>query len=434
MGGTGRHPLVWLAGAVVVLLLVVARPFGDHPSRDVLPRAAAPGGPPTLTGPPRGSLAGDVSFVDAVRRLSWTDAPAAGRDGGPSRPEPPLETRWVVFAGDVAGGRWALVVSTLRTGPGPAGSGILLARWFGGPEGATPDRLITTTVPAGVPDGGPTGIFDQSTGTLVVVAAPGDVIEVSARPAIGPDGEPFRAYRPVESRDGVAVVPLRGTSGAAVSFRAVRNGEAQARTTPWTVGDPGSALPLDVADPRGTPSATAAAAVDRTARRILAALGLLPRDVEVTALWTGNVPGPGPATGEAVLVAVTLRSGAVLVDGEWEVQVDSPSGDYVQGGDCGLDVLPAGPPAEERVHAMACEVVDPRGHAPLRSFLVVVTPPQVALVRIYDGGSGYLTEWAPVDGVVVTPLPRGTATVEAVTAGGISLGRTDLLGRGIDLF
>jgi hypothetical protein len=367
-----------------------------------------------------------------VRRLPWTDAPVAGQDRGPERPEPPLETRWVVFAGDVAGGRWALVVSTVRTGPGLHGTGILLSRWFGGPVGATPDGLTTTTLPAGIPDGGPTGIFDQSTGTLVVVGAPRDEIEVSARPAIGPDGEPFRAYLPVETRHGVAVVPLHRTSGVAVSFRAIRNGEAQARTTPWTVGDAGSARPLPVAHPRGAPSATAAAAVDRSARRILAALGLLPREAEITALWTGSVPGPAPATGEAVLVAVTVPSGAVLMDGEWEVQVDSPSGDYVQGGDCGLDVLPAGPPVEDRVHAMACEVVDPRGSAPLRSYLVVVTPPEVALVRIYDGDSRYLTEAAPADGVVVTPLPRRTATVEAVTAGGISLGRTELLGRGID--
>ena len=50
MGGTGRqHPLVWLAGAVVVLLLAVAGPSGDHPSPDALPRTAAPVEPPTLT-------------------------------------------------------------------------------------------------------------------------------------------------------------------------------------------------------------------------------------------------------------------------------------------------------------------------------------------------------------------------------------------------
>jgi hypothetical protein len=102
-------------------------------------------------------------------------------------------------------------------------------------------------------------------------------------------------------------------------------------------------------------------------------------------------------------VTVTVPSGAVLVDGEWLVPVESPSGDYIQGGDCGLDALPAGPPADERVLAMACEVVDPHGRTPLRSYLVVVAP-----------------------------LPRGTATVEAVTAGDISLGRTDLLARGVD--
>jgi hypothetical protein len=175
-----------------------------------------------------------------------------------------------------------------------------------------------------------------------------------------------------------------------------------------------------------------ARAVDRTAERLLAQLGPARHEIDVTAVWTGSVPGPDPASGEAVLVAVTQPSGAVVVDGEWVLPVQSSSGDYVQGGDCGLDVLPAGPPVEQRVLALACDVVDARGRAPVRAFLVVVTPPQVRLVRIYDGRDRWLGEHPVTDGVVVVPLPPGTATVEAVTADGIGLGRGPLLARGVD--
>jgi hypothetical protein len=172
--------------------------------------------------------------------------------------------------------------------------------------------------------------------------------------------------------------------------------------------------------------------VERTAERLLAQLGPARHEVAVTAVWTGNVPGPNAASGEAVLVAVTVPSGAVVVDGEWLLPVSSPSGDYVQGGDCGLDVLPAGPPPAQRVLALACDVVDARGRAPVRAFLVVVTPPQVRVVRIYDSRDRWLGEHPVTDGVVVVPLPPGTATVEAVTADGIGLGRAALLARGID--
>jgi hypothetical protein len=429
MSGTdGRRRLLRLAAAAAVLLLIVlVGPFGRNEPPEAASDTPTPTDRPTLTGPTRGFLAGNAAFVDAVRRLPWTDGPH-----GPELPNPPQEARWVAFAGDVAGGRWALIVSTPP--PFEPGSGLLFARWFGGPPGAGPGELTTTTPPIGVPDGGPTGLLEQSTGTLVVVAAPGDGVEVSERPEIGPDGEPFRTYRAVDTRDGVAVVPLGAerTSGSAVSFRAVRDGRTHEPTTPWAVNDRGAGGPVQAAYPRGAPSAIAALAVDRAAEAMPTTLGLPAAATEVTALWTGNVPGPGPEAGEPVLVTVTVPSGAVLVDGEWLVPVESPSGDYIQGGDCGLDVLPAGPPADERVLAMACEVVDPHGRTPLRSYLVVAAPPEVTLVRVHDDDSRFLAEFVTTAGVVVAPLPRGTATVEAVTAGDISLGRTDLLARGVD--
>ena len=49
-----------------------------------------------------------------------------------------------------------------------------------------------------------------------------------------------------------------------------------------------------------------------------------------------------------------------------------------------------------------------------------------------DPNPRIVAELPAVDGVVVAPLPAAAVAVEAVTAGGVSLGRTGLLGRGVD--
>lgn len=413
-----------------LLLLAVLAGRDEDASRAVPPASAVVADArPLLTGPPRGPLAADTGFVDAVRLLPW---------GADPMPDPPLETRWVTFAGDVPGARWALVVTigpqraaAHRLGPAP-----VVTAWFGGPPGVRADQMSLQAPPAARPADAPAALLDQRTGTLLVVAAPGDVVEVSERPEIAEDGSVSRAWRRIEVSDGIALARLRPSDvpvNGAVIYRVQRGGRTVARGAPETIGDrPGAPLPVAVTSPRGPPSPAAARAVHRTAEQLLAHLGPAPHEVAVTAVWTGGVPGPGPASGEAVVVAVTLPSGAVVVDGEWLLPVTSPSGDYVQRGDCGLDVLPAGPPVEQRVLPLACDVVDGHGGAPVRTFLVVVTPPPVRLVRVYDSQDHWLAEQPVVGGVVVTPLPLGAATVEAVTAGGIGLGRVALLARGVD--
>ncbi|WP_324273348.1 hypothetical protein [Blastococcus brunescens] len=64
--------------------------------------------------------------------------------------------------------------------------------------------------------------------------------------------------------------------------------------------------------------------------------------------------------------------------------------------------------------------------------LVVVGPPEVALIRTYDGDRVFLAEHSAQDGVLTVPLPPGTRSVEAVTGGGVTLGRVDLLGHAVD--
>ena len=451
MSGTvHRRRSLWLALAAAVLgVLVVVAPSGPEQQEPAAVARASPSptltaAPEYLTGPPRGSLASDPAVVEAMRRLPWTDEEPTG--SGPIDPAvsaPALGLRSVVFVGDVPGGRWALVVGRVLGPPeapgspadGPAGQSGLVAVWFGGPPGSPPERLARLTTPARIAPDWPLGLFDQRTGALVVVAAPGDDIEVSERPLVDEDGGIYRLFRTITTTDGIGTATLRPSDlpvSAAAVYRVLRDGETVARGAPWTVGGrPADELPVAIEYPRGEPSSTGALAVTRAATGVLAQLGLARHEIQVTALWAGNLPGPGPETGQAAVVAVTLPSGAVVVDGEWLLPVDSPSGGYLQGGDCGLGVLPAGPPVEDRVHVLSCEVVEP-AHSLVRTVLLVVAPDDVVLVRLYDNDSHYLAELPTVDGIVVAPFPRGTATAEAVSAEGVNLGRTVLLGRGVD--
>ena len=438
----GRRPALWLAVAAAAVLVLVVGPF-DRADQE--PEAAAGTAAPAaeavpdlMTGAPRGSLAHDAAFLEAVRALPWSQDEQAGA------PDPALGVRSVVFAGDVPGGRWALVVGRVLGPPdapgspadGPSGQSGLMAVWFGGAPGARPEQMAPLTPPTRAPADAPLGLLDQRTGTLVVVTAPGNVVEVSERPEVAEDGSVYRAFREVPTVDGLAVAQLR-PSDVPVSTAAVyevRSGDRTvAHTTPATIGDrSGERLPVTLQEPRGPMTDSALPVVARTAERLVAPLGLTRHELRVSVLWAGDLPGPGPESGSAAVVAATLPSGAVVVDGEWLLPVESPSGDYVQGGDCGLAVLPAGRPVAERVHALGCAVVDPSGGgATVRSVLLVLTPPEVARVRLYDENSDFLAEHPVVDGVVVIPAPRGMATVEAVTTGGVSLGRTDLLGRGV---
>ena len=74
----------------------------------------------------------------------------------------------------------------------------MVAAWFGGPSRARPDQMSLQAPPAAMPADAPAALLDQRTGTLVVVAAPGDVVEVSERPGIAEDGSVYRGWRRVE--------------------------------------------------------------------------------------------------------------------------------------------------------------------------------------------------------------------------------------------
>jgi hypothetical protein len=391
--------------------------------------------------PTRGSLAGDRTFVDGVRALPWIPATPPPAEAGTTYypPDPPLETRSVVFAGEVSGERWALVVGSASWVPpdvpgAPSGSrppDELVAAWFTGPRDAGLGEMTLRNSPSGIPPDWPMAMTDPRTGAVVVVAAPGDVVKVSERPRLEANGGITREWREVETVDGIAITrvsPSRHFYDASTSYRVLRHGRTEARAMPWSfVSDqPGAPVPIEY--PRGRPSEGGEQAAQNAAQNILAELGLSPAEVEITAPWVGSL-APGDA-GQAAVVTVTVPSGAVVVEGE--VLLPDQAGGQMSGAFCGQAILPAGPPTGRRVLAMACEVFDYGTGAPVSTTLVAVGPPEVALYRAYDGARTFLSEHAAVDGVLVVPLPVGTDTVEAVTAGGVTLGRVELLEQGVN--
>jgi hypothetical protein len=455
-----RNVLVGIGGVLLlglaVPLLPDSGPGGAEPtSGPVAGTVSVPGpdfgpGPATASGdgeifggPTRGSLAGDRAFVEAVRLLPWTQQPplpVPAEEGVTYYvPDPPVETRSVVFAGEVGSERWALVLGRIpAVPPGEAGAPAgepqpeqLMVAWFTGPAGAGAEQMTMRLGPGGIGPDWPLAATDPRTGALVVVAAAGDVVQVSDGPEIGRDGSTTREWREVETVDGIAVTQVAAAPrpfDAATSYRVLRDGRIEARDMPWSFVTDQPPTPVPVQYPRGRPSEVGERAARFAAEHVLAEVGLSPAQVEVTAQWVGSVPA-GEA-GQAAVVTVTLPSGAVVVEGQ-VLLPEGPDG-ATNGAFCGLAIQPAGPPAGRRVQAMACEVMDYTTGRPMSTSLVVVGPPEVVLIRTYDDDRTFLSEHAAVDGVLVVPLPLGTDTVEAVTSAGVTLGRVELLGRTAD--
>jgi hypothetical protein len=447
-----QRNLLAAAGSVVLLGIAVPQLVGGG-AQEAVPATGAvsadDGGPRAAAapadvfgGPTRGSLAGDQAFLDGVRALPWSDeSPVRAADGTILYylPDPPVEARTVVFAGDVPGGRWALVVGWTTDAP-PDAAGVpqdvvprdaLAAAWFTGPPGAGVEQMTLASGPNSIATDWPVALTDPRTGALVVVAAPGNEVEVSHRPLIDADGRTSRQWRQVETDDGVAVTrisPFPRAYDGSTSYRVLRGGRLEARDVPWSLHaeDLGEELPVEY--PRGRPSELGEQAARYAAENVLQELGLSGSDVTITAQWVGGVPAD--ERGQAAVVTVTLPSGAVVVEAQWHMPPESDGSNM--GSFCGRAVLPAGPPAERRVHAVACEAIDGTTGAPLSTNLVVVGPPEVALIRTYDDDRTFLAEHGAVDGVLVVPMPLGTESVEAVTSGGVTLGRVDVLGHAVD--
>ncbi len=165
-------------GAVVVAAVAVGQvlvPDGPaaEPATAVAEAPDVRDLPASGDGPPRGSLADDAEYLEAVRQLSWSDPGVVAAD------PPPAAGSRVLFAGDVPGGRWALVARPLTVPPPlvdddelerALGTGSVALAWFAGPRGAAPEELRLRGAPVATEPGLPAALWDSATGTLAVVA------------------------------------------------------------------------------------------------------------------------------------------------------------------------------------------------------------------------------------------------------------------------
>ena len=254
-----RTALVAAAACIALIAVVVPSvwPSGrTAPDREVAQAAAA-----VLDWPVRGSLAGDATALETVRKLAWSEQQWA----------PAVEDRQVAFLGDVAGSRRALVV-------GPTDiSGAVTGPWFTGTEGADPVSLAPSPPVERFDDAASASNVAEPDDVLLGRAAPGDTVEYSARVVVGADGSVVREFAPVETHDGVAVtgVDRPTVHGSAGLYRVLRDGSVvESRPLPVNFGgehvwDPPVLTPLDPAAEEPVPEA-----VDIALEGVLAQTGL----------------------------------------------------------------------------------------------------------------------------------------------------------------
>ena len=427
----GIGALVAVVAAVVIAVPAVTGGSADRPVTASGTAVDAGATVDVLAGPPRGSLAGDTAFVEGVRRLDWSPE---GSSWG-AEPDAPLGTRRVVFAGEVAGVRVALVAGENTVRPTGAAAdpdrqtdlgalGDTAVAWFLGPAGATPEQMVLQSVPYGVqPDGGPVALFDRPSGALVVVGAPGDSLSLSLRPDVRADGSAAREYLPLDAPDGTATVDLSAsaTSASALRYVVSRGGETWTRTPDGSsAGDARPDPPVTWLHP-APPASPADVMAASGPALVLSQLGLPESDVAFTVVWAGDVPAPAAEpTARVSLLAATLPSGAVYLDSSLAVV----TGDGVGGTSCGSGVRGAGPPLAEQTFALRCDATDMSEHSEVLSSLVVVAPPAAVQVRALDLDGEVLADFALTDGVGVVPFPERAADVQTLSADGTVLQTT----------
>ncbi|MGY1743828.1 MULTISPECIES: hypothetical protein [unclassified Blastococcus] len=423
-GHRQRVGLTALAAAVAAV--VVAVPVAlSGPAAEPAPGPASPASTASVfAGPTRGPLAGDAAFVEGVRQLPW-QLPEQGLTG----PEPDVSTRRVVWAGDVPGRRWALVVGENTARPEGAAadpavqtdlgalSDVAMA-WFAGPPGAGPAQMELATVPRGVDPAQPVGLADNTTGALVVVALRGDSIDVSRRPEVGADAAVTRTWEPADVSEGVAVVALPDDGTArppALRFRVTREGREVVTGSPETTVTSG---PTAVATVEWLRPGSYALMADAMAHGLLDLFGLPGDDVRFVLAWLGFVPAPGDRSADVTVLTATLPSGAVYVQAN--LMVNRPDGSGA-GAACGTELRPAGPPVAEQTFVVRCDVTDLGPDPEVLPTLVVVAPPAATVARALDAGGGELGSVALEAGVAVASFPEGTVTVRTETADGAVL-------------
>lgn len=386
-----------------------------------------PAGPAPYSGvytvPTRGNLSSEPDFVEGVRRLPWTTGPA-----GDDVLEAPLDTRHVVYASNVPGARWALVAGASPTalppdeGVDPADlderSSMVIA-WFTGPSDATAEEMSLNSRPRIVRADEPTALSDAAAGVAVIVAAPGDRIEVSGFVFVDSDGTTTREYTQESPEEGILVLsgaPLDVPIGRVLRYRVIR-GSTVFEDAPDAYPNPDFTrrnvyvARLRPAPPPAPGDAALTAAIDE----VLTRSGLYARELSFTVVWAGDLPTRDGGSARFTLLAAQFPEGGFHVLGGlgWE------SAGGFAASTCGSENRPADDPLDEQVFVVRCEPGE-GGDLPTNS-LVVVAPPGTAGAQARDKDGGPLGNVPLVDGVGVVPVPGDLATVEVRDADGDSV-------------
>jgi hypothetical protein len=267
--------------------------------------------PSHLDLPTRGSLADDEEWLADVRTLSWLPE---GFESYPPEVElhdPAVDDRTVAFAGDVPGGRVALVVARRA-------NNALLQAWFTGPVGASPGQMRLASTPTDASPQQPLALVsapdpDTDDAVVVLVSQPGDEAEVLTGREVTAAGEVRELWEPMQLDEGAGGValghPMVMPPGLEVRItRPGRTGEVYAQ---FQFGDrigQGFPAPLDVADPRGLLGTADAEEVRWTVENLVSQYGLPVEQLRPTLLFAG--PVAAGSTTSVVLVGVTFPSGA----------------------------------------------------------------------------------------------------------------------------
>ncbi|MGI8531687.1 MAG: hypothetical protein ACR2KN_01655 [Geodermatophilaceae bacterium] len=427
-----------LAVAIAVVLVVTAIPL----ALTVLRAPAVAGRIYTL--PTRGSLADDSALLAELVRAPWSSklsyvgsdgsAYVAGTDLAAGIP---ASDRMVVFAGDVPGGRWALLaIPTVR--------GYAVA-WFTGPPEARAAQLSMSGGVQLVGEGDPVSHVDLANpvGTVVVVAAPGDTISVAQQVDLSATLMFFTTATVLQPADGVGVTRLEASLRYGVPTRIgiERAGQPLLEQRP-TVGGPLPAFTPGGMGPNDSPYA--GAVIDRTGATVtvprpvveavlgatLGPLGLTAQDLAATGpaireLFVGTADGPltenqrRPAQQPTVRIwSVEVTSGSFILVGGWSTTTADGA---VQFQPTLLDVrAPKDDPASGVVAARVS--LPAAAGAPAADVLVVSSAADAVRAEVLDAQEARLRDVELRGGAAVVPTPAGASTVTVSAPSGVRSG------------
>ncbi|TFV91710.1 hypothetical protein E4P40_05225 [Blastococcus sp. CT_GayMR20] len=417
------------AVAAAVAVIVVAVPVVvSRTGQDSGPAAPAPSSA-VYTTPTRGNLSDEAFFVDGVRRLPWTDGPA-----GADVPEPPLDTRHVVFAGESPRARWVLVAGADPRAPLPPdddGDGrrdldrldSVAIAWFTGPRDAAAEDMRVYGEPRMVDADEPAAVLAHTepyrssrVSHWIVVGAPGDQVEDSWSRQFTPDGEIFREFGPIDTVDGVAsggAGQVDASINRALRYRVVRGG-TEFTGLPETEPRPDFVPPrVDLARLRpAPPPAPGDAAVASAIDTLISHLGVWAEIFDFTVLWAGDLPTASGGARVTVLAAQYDDWGVYLTGA-----LGRDNAGQVSAGTCGSEIRPSDTPVDEMVVVLRCGSADGAENAPTDN-LVVVAPAGATTARALDDRGEPIASYPLVDGVAVVPIPADLASVAVIGADG----------------